>query len=80
MESLTQTIQSWFEDFKELAQIIAPIVAFLGFVGLGIMYMGSSLPIISTWRQSNPQAATQVVMGLFFVIIASGVASVISFT
>ncbi len=80
MDSLTQTIQGWFEDFRELAQIIAPIIAFLGFVGLGIMYLGSSLPVISTWRQNNPQAVTQVVMGLFFVIIASGIASVISFT
>ena len=43
------------------------------------MYMGSSWPIIGQWKQDNPRAANQVVMGLIFVIAASTVASLISF-
>lgn len=47
---------------------------------LPYMYLGSSLPILSDWKRNNPQAASQVVMGLIFVLIASSVASFISFT
>ncbi len=46
---------------------------------LPYMYMGSSFPIIGQWKQDNPRAANQVVMGLLFVIAASTVASLISF-
>jgi hypothetical protein len=47
---------------------------------LPYMYMGSSWPIIGQWKQDNPRAANQVVMGLLFVIAASTVASLISFS
>ncbi len=80
MGSLANEIELFFNDVKALMQIIAPVIAFLGVTGLGIMYMGSSLPIISDWKRNNPQAASQVVMGLFFVLVASTVASFISFT
>jgi type IV secretory pathway VirB2 component (pilin) len=80
MGDLATQIELFFNDIKTLMQVIAPIVAFLGIVGLGLMYMGSSLPLISDWKRNNPQAASQVVMGLFFVLIASTVASFISFT
>ncbi|HPV05882.1 MAG TPA: hypothetical protein PLD57_02355 [Aggregatilineales bacterium] len=56
------------------------MAAFLGMIGLGVMYMGSSWPIISQWKQDNPRAANQVVVGLLFVIAASTVASLISFS
>ncbi len=80
MGDLANEIELFFEDIKALMQVIAPVVAFLGIVGLGLMYMGSSLPIISDWKRNNPQAASQVIMGLFFVLVASTVASFISFT
>ena len=80
MSGLTTEVEAFFNDLKALAQVIAPIVAFLGFVGLGIMYMGSSIPIISDWKRNNPQASSQVVMGLIFVLLASSVASFVSFT
>jgi len=41
------------------------------------LYMGSSWPIISTWKQQNPQAVGNVMMGLFFVLFASLVVSII---
>lgn len=78
--SLQQSIEQWFSDARSIAQLIAPIAAFLGFIGLGVMYMGSSWPIISQWKQDNPRAANQVVVGLLFVIAASSVASMISFS
>jgi hypothetical protein len=80
MSGLTTEVEAFFNDLKALAQVIAPIVAFLGFCGLGIMYMGSSIPIISDWKRNNPQASSQVVLGLIFVLLASSVASFVSFT
>jgi hypothetical protein len=77
--SLSQTIEQWFSEAQAVAQLVAPMAAFLGFIALGIMYMGSSFPIIGQWKQDNPRAANQVVMGLIFVIAASTVASLISF-
>ena len=78
--SLSQTLEQWFTEAQSVAQLVAPMAAFLGFVGLGIMYMGSSWPIIGQWKQDNPRAANQVVMGLLFIIAASTVASLISFS
>jgi hypothetical protein len=79
VDGLVTEIEGFFEDFRALMQVIAPIFAFLGFCGLGLMYMGSSLPIISDWKKDNPRAASQVIGGLFFILIASTMASVISF-
>ena len=76
---LSQAVQDLFNDVRDLAQIIAPIAAIIGFIGLGIMYMGSSWPIIGDWKRDNPKAANQVVIGLLFVIFASSVTALISF-
>jgi hypothetical protein len=78
--SISETLEQWFTEAQSVAQILAPMAAFLGFIALGVMYMGSSFPIIGQWKQDNPRAANQVVMGLLFVIAASTVASLISFT
>ncbi len=78
--SLSQTIEQWFTEAQSVAQLVAPMAAFLGFIGLGLMYMGSSWPIIGQWKQDNPRAANQVVVGLVFVIAASTIASLISFS
>lgn len=80
MDGLRTEIETFFEDVQALMQVIAPIFAFLGFCGLGLMYMGSSIPVIGDWKKDNPRAASQVIGGLFFVLIASTMASVISFT
>ena len=42
--SLADAIQDLFTDVRDVAQIIAPIAAVIGFLGLGLMYMGSSWP------------------------------------
>lgn len=77
---LSQAIQDLFNDIRDTAQIIAPVVAVIGFVALGIMYLGSSLPIIGDWKRDNPKAASQVVIGLLFVVFASSVTALISFS
>ena len=77
--SLADAIQDLFTDVRDVAQIIAPIAAVIGFLGLGLMYMGSSWPVISDWKKDNPKAANQVVVGLLFVIFASSVTTLIAF-
>lgn len=47
---------------------------------LPYMYMGSSWPLIGDWKRDNPKAANQVVIGLLFVVFASSVTALISFT
>ena len=64
----------------QISVVIAPIAAVIGFVGLGIMYMGSSWPLLGDWKKDNPKAASQVVIGLLFVIFAASVTTLIAFT
>ena len=78
--NLKDAITKLFTDAKDIAQVIAPIAAVLGFLGLGIMYMGSSWPIVGDWKRDNPKAANQVVLGLLFVVAASSVTTIISFS
>jgi phage-related minor tail protein len=77
--NLGEAIQDLFNDIRDVAQIIAPIAAVIGFLGLGLMYMGSSWPIIGDWKKDNPKAANQVVVGLLFVVFASSVTALITF-
>ena len=77
---LSTAIQDLFGDIRDVAQIIAPLAAVIGFLGLGLLYMGSSWPIIGDWKKDNPKAANQVVIGLLFVIFASSVTTLITFT
>ncbi|MBE2272246.1 MAG: hypothetical protein IAE80_28685 [Anaerolinea sp.] len=46
---------------------------------LPYMYLGSSWPILASWKQENPRAANQVVIGLLFIIFASSVTALITF-
>lgn len=78
--NLSQAVQDLFNDIQDVAQIIAPIAAIIGFIGLGVMYMGSSWPIVGDWKRENPKAANQVVIGLLFVVFASSVTALISFS
>ena len=78
--NLADAIQQLFNDVRDVAQVIAPIAAVIGFLGLGLMYMGSSWPIIGDWKKDNPKATNQVIVGLLFVIFASSVTTLITFT
>lgn len=79
MTPLTDFISQLFTDLRDVAQVIAPLAAVIGFIGLGVMYMSSSWPIIGDWKKDNPKAASQVVMGLVFVVVAASAAALISF-
>jgi hypothetical protein len=48
--NLSQAIQNLFNDIRDAAQTISPVVAIIGFIGLGIMYLGSSWPIVGDWK------------------------------
>ncbi len=78
--NLSDFIQQLFADIRDTAQLIAPIAAVIGFLGLGLLYMGSSWPLIGDWKKDNPKAANQVVIGLLFVIFASSVTTLVTFT
>lgn len=65
-------IQSFIQDVETTLLAVSGSFAVIGLLGLGFMYLGSSLPIISTWKQDHPKAFNDVAMGLFFVVIASG--------
>ncbi len=77
---LSTAVQNLFGDIRNTAQIIAPIAAVIGFLGLGLMYMGSSWPLIGDWKKDNPKAANQVVVGLLFIVFASSVTALITFS
>ena len=78
--NLSQAVQDLFTNIRDAAQTVAPIAAVIGFIGLGILYMGSSWPIVGDWKRDNPKAANQVIIGLLFVIFASSVTALISFS
>jgi phage-related minor tail protein len=77
--NLRDFIEQLFTDIRDVAQIIAPLAAVIGFLGLGIVYMGSSWPIVGDWKRDNPKAANQVVIGLLFVVFAASVTALITF-
>ncbi|MEO8396524.1 MAG: hypothetical protein ABI700_26255 [Chloroflexota bacterium] len=77
---LSTAVQNLFGDIRTTAQIIAPIAAVIGFIGLGVMYVGSSWPLIGDWKKDNPKAANQVVIGLLFIVFASSVTALITFS
>jgi choline-glycine betaine transporter len=78
--NLKDFITQLFTDAKDIAQVVAPLAAVLGCLGIGIMYMGSSWPIVGDWKRDNPKAANALVIGLLFVILAGSVTTLISFS
>ncbi|MHB8629183.1 MAG: hypothetical protein ACYDBJ_21645 [Aggregatilineales bacterium] len=76
-DNLATQLNDMFTSLLTIAHNIAPAVGILGFIGLGLMYMGSTWPIIGPFKQQHPQAASDVMLGLFFVLFASLVVSII---
>jgi hypothetical protein len=64
-------IQDFVSQLETLLLAISGSVAVIGILGLGMMYVGSSLPLISEWKQNNPKAFRDVTWGLIFLIFAS---------
>jgi hypothetical protein len=73
------TIQNFIRDVESMLLAISGSMAVIGVLGLGFMYLGSSLPLISQWKQEHPKAFNDVTLGLIFLVIASsgGVAALL---
>jgi phage-related minor tail protein len=77
--NLRDAIEQLFTDVRDVAQLVAPLAAVIGFVGLGVMYLSSSWPILGDWRKDNPKAASTVVVGLLFLLLVGSVTTLITF-
>ncbi len=64
-------IKQFITDFQNMLLAISGSVAVIGVLGLGIMYIGSTIPLVSEWKQNNPKAFRDVTWGLIFLIFAS---------
>ena len=65
-------IQGFVEQIEATLLAISGSFAVIGVLGLGFMYLGSSLPLLSQWKQDHPKAFNDVALGLVFLVIASG--------
>lgn len=63
-------IQGFITDLEATLIAVAGSVAVIGVLGIGFMYVGSSLPLISDWKQQNPKAFSQVTWGCIFLAFA----------
>jgi hypothetical protein len=85
VHSLTQipqfaSILSISSVIQTLLKIIAPSVVTLGFVGMGLIRWGSTLPIINTLRCDKPITLYTFLIGLRILIGVSAVVTVIVFS
>lgn len=65
-------VEAFFTDVENVMMAVATSAAVIGFIGLAIMYLGSAIPLIANWKQENPKAANQVVVGLLMLIFVGG--------
>jgi uncharacterized membrane protein len=74
-------VESFFASVEGIMMAIAASASVIGFIGLGILYVLGHMPVVSTWKQKNPDAASQVTMGLIILIfVGSGaMAGMLSF-
>jgi hypothetical protein len=74
-------VESFFSSVESVMMAVAASAAVIGFIGLGILYVLGHMPIVSTWKQKNPDAASQVTMGLIILIFvgSGGMAAMLSF-
>jgi hypothetical protein len=77
---LKSQIETFFNDIKALLQIIAPICAFIGLVGAGIIYTGSSWPVIGKLKRDNPDLMNNILVGMGVLLAAGTISSLIVFS
>ncbi|MEL7433511.1 MAG: hypothetical protein AAFN11_06160 [Chloroflexota bacterium] len=66
------SVEGFFTTIEDMMMAVATSAAVIGFIGLAIMNLGSSLPFIADWKQENPKAARSVIMGLVLLIFVGG--------
>ena len=65
-------VENFFQDIEDIMMAVATSAAVIGFIGLAIMNLGSSIPFIAEWKQENPKAARSVMTGLIILIFVGG--------
>lgn len=78
MDLKTQ-FQQFFTDIQDVMKIIAPIMAFIGLVGAGVIYMGSSWPVIGKLKRDNPDMMNSMFLGMALLLAAGTVSSLVVF-
>jgi hypothetical protein len=79
MDLKTQ-LTTLFNDIKEVAQIAAPILAFVGIVGAGVVYVGAGLPVIGRLKQEKPDLMNSIFIGMCILVAATTLTSFIAYT
>lgn len=65
-------VEDFFTTIEDVMIAIATSAAVIGFLGLALMNLGSSIPFIAEWKQENPKAARSVITGLLILIFVGG--------
>ncbi len=78
MDLKTQ-LEQFFTDIKDVLKILAPICAFIGLVGAGIIYLGSSWPVIGKAKRDNPDLMNNMFIGMAVLLAAGTISSLIVF-
>ncbi len=74
-------IVTFFEEVESTMLLIAGSAAVIGFLGVGMMYALSAIPLVAQWKQDNPRAFGTTVMGLLILAFAGtgGVGVILGF-
>ncbi len=79
MDLKTQITQ-FFSDIKDVLKIVAPLMAFIGIVGAGVIYLGSSWPIVGKLKRDNPDLMNNMFIGMGVLLAAGTLSSLIVFS
>ena len=77
---LKQQVEQFFNDIKDVMKILAPVCAFIGLVGSGVIYMGSSWPVVGRLKRNNPELMDNMFIGMAVLLAAGTVSSLIVFS
>ncbi|MCC7206901.1 MAG: hypothetical protein IT323_06320 [Anaerolineae bacterium] len=76
---LKAQLEQFFNDIKDVLKIISPICAFIGLVGAGVIYMGSSWPVVGKLKRDNPDLMNNMFIGMAVLLAAGTVSALIVF-
>jgi hypothetical protein len=66
-------IVQWAEQLRTTMLTLSSIAAVIGVLGVAIMYVLSPLPVLKSWKENNPKAMDNVVIGLIILaLVGSG--------
>ncbi len=77
---LKSQVEQFFNDIRDVLKLIAPICAFIGLVGAGIIYTGSSWPVIGKLKRDNPDLMNNIFIGMGVLLAAGTISSLIVFS